>query len=224
MFADEQKAHPDGWAFCCLMGALLLRLGWLGLQEEFEWGFVCISGGRTRPSPGRRIIWSVRGRIFCWTAGCFRGTGRTGARHQLAPGAAPEQSEQLECGGAVACAHRPLRRSAAAGEAGISRADLYDAGDDRPVRADAEGRAHIQESDAEFMNKRHGPEEAIGVPPGPAPMQPLYTQDDAAQVNQLFKPVKLHEPQLLAGSTKDAGFTMTLDERGTHAGVDQRAD
>ena len=31
------------------------------------------------------------------------------------------------------------RRSAAAGEAGVSRADLHDAGDHRPVRADAEG-------------------------------------------------------------------------------------
>jgi metallo-beta-lactamase family protein len=69
--------------------------------------------------------------------------------------------------------------------------------------------AHIQESDAEFLSKRRGRRGAIGMPPGPAPMQPLYTQDDAAQVNQLFKPVKLHEPQLLAGSTKDAGFTMT---------------
>ena len=28
-------------------------------------------------------------------------------------------------------------------------------------------------------------------------------------MNQLFRPVKLHQPQVLAGSTKDAGFTMT---------------
>ena len=49
-------------------------------HEESAWQFVCISGGRTRPSPGRRIIWSVRGRIFCWTAGCFRGGGRTRRR------------------------------------------------------------------------------------------------------------------------------------------------
>ena len=69
--------------------------------------------------------------------------------------------------------------------------------------------AHIQESDAEFLSKRQGRRKAIGVPPGPGPMQPLYTQDDAEQVNHLFKPVKIHEPQLLAGSTKDAGFTMT---------------
>jgi metallo-beta-lactamase family protein len=76
--------------------------------------------------------------------------------------------------------------------------------------------AHIQESDAEFISKRHGRRTAIGVPagPGPIPVPPLYSQDDAAQVNQLFKPVKLYEPQLLAGSTKDAGFTMTSSNAG----------
>jgi metallo-beta-lactamase family protein len=74
--------------------------------------------------------------------------------------------------------------------------------------------AHIQEGDAEFLNKRRQRRSAIGVPPGPPPMEPLYTQEDAAQVNQLFKPVNLHEPQLLAGSTKDAGFTMTSSNAG----------
>jgi metallo-beta-lactamase family protein len=74
--------------------------------------------------------------------------------------------------------------------------------------------AHIQESDAEFLSKRQGRRRAIGVPPGPAPVPPLYTQDDAAQAQQLFKPVTLHEPQLLAGSTKDAGFTMTSSNAG----------
>jgi metallo-beta-lactamase family protein len=74
--------------------------------------------------------------------------------------------------------------------------------------------AHIQESDAEFMSKRGDKRKAIGMPPGPAPVPPLYTQDDAAQVEQQFRPVKLHEPQLLAGSTKDAGFTMTSTNAG----------
>jgi metallo-beta-lactamase family protein len=74
--------------------------------------------------------------------------------------------------------------------------------------------AHIQESDAQFINKRHRRRQQIKVPPGPQPMQPLYTQDDAAQVSQLFRPVKLHEPQLLAGSTRDAGFTMTSANAG----------
>ena len=69
--------------------------------------------------------------------------------------------------------------------------------------------AHIQESDAEFVNRRGRRRKSIGVPPGAPPVPPLYGQEDAEQVNQLFRPVKLHEPQLLAGSTKDAGFTMT---------------
>jgi metallo-beta-lactamase family protein len=69
--------------------------------------------------------------------------------------------------------------------------------------------AHIQESDAEFMSRRRGRRSSIGVAPGPEPVQPLYTQEDAAEVNRHFQPVKLHEPQLLAGSRKDAGFTMT---------------
>jgi metallo-beta-lactamase family protein len=76
--------------------------------------------------------------------------------------------------------------------------------------------AHIQESDAEFMDKRRGRRSAIGVPPGPAPIPtpPLYTQEDAAQVQPLFRPVELHQPQLLQGSTKDAGFTMTSSNAG----------
>ena len=74
--------------------------------------------------------------------------------------------------------------------------------------------AHIQESDAEFISKRAAGARAIGMPPGPAPVPPLYTQDDAAQVSSSSSPVKLHEPQLLAGSTKDAGFTMTSSNAG----------
>jgi metallo-beta-lactamase family protein len=69
--------------------------------------------------------------------------------------------------------------------------------------------AHIQESDAEFIGKRTGRRSAIRMPPGPGPVAPLYGQEDAERATQLFKPVKLHEPQVLAGSTKDAGFTMT---------------
>jgi metallo-beta-lactamase family protein len=69
--------------------------------------------------------------------------------------------------------------------------------------------AHIQEGDADFMNRRRQRRSAIGAPPGPAPMPPLYGQEDAEQVNRQFLPVELHHPQILAGSTKDAGFTMT---------------
>jgi metallo-beta-lactamase family protein len=74
--------------------------------------------------------------------------------------------------------------------------------------------AHIQESDAQFLSKRGDRRKSIGMPPGPAPVAPLYTQDDAAQVEKQFQPVKLHEPQLLAGSSKDAGFTMTTSNAG----------
>ena len=74
--------------------------------------------------------------------------------------------------------------------------------------------AHIQETDAQFIGKRFGRRQQIKVPPGPAAMPPLYTQADADQVNQLFRPVKLHEPQVLAGSTRDAGFTMTSTNAG----------
>jgi metallo-beta-lactamase family protein len=74
--------------------------------------------------------------------------------------------------------------------------------------------AHIQESDAEFLSRRHRRRASIGVPTGPGPVPPLYGQEDAAQVSELFRPVKLHTPQLLAGSTKDAGFTMTSTNAG----------
>ncbi len=74
--------------------------------------------------------------------------------------------------------------------------------------------AHIQESDAEFLSRRHGRRASIGVPPGPEPVAPLYTQDDAAQVATQFQPLKLHTPQLLAGSTKDAGFTVSYTNAG----------
>jgi metallo-beta-lactamase family protein len=74
--------------------------------------------------------------------------------------------------------------------------------------------AHIQEGDAEFMNKRRQRRSAVGAPPGPAPVEPLYTQADAEQVSRQFQSVSLHQPQLLAGSTKDAGFTMTSTNAG----------
>jgi metallo-beta-lactamase family protein len=80
-----------------------------------------------------------------------------------------------------------------------------------PMLKDA---AHIQESDAEFIGKIRNRRAAAGAPPGPAPMQPLYTQDDATQATQLFRPFNLHQPQLLAGSTADAGFTITTTNAG----------
>ena len=41
---------------------------------------------------------------------------------------------------------------------------------------------HIQESDAEFLNKKHRR-------PGEPLVEPLYTQEDASRVNQYFKPI-----------------------------------
>lgn len=74
--------------------------------------------------------------------------------------------------------------------------------------------AHIQESDAAFVNKWAWRRKSIGVPADPDGVKPLYTQEDAAQALQQFKPVKLHTPQLLAGSTADAGFTTTTYDAG----------
>jgi metallo-beta-lactamase family protein len=74
--------------------------------------------------------------------------------------------------------------------------------------------AHIQEGDADFLSRRRGRRASIGVPPGPEPVEPLYTQDDAAQVVSQFQPLKLHTPQVLAGSTKDAGFTVSYTNAG----------
>jgi metallo-beta-lactamase family protein len=74
--------------------------------------------------------------------------------------------------------------------------------------------AHIQESDVDFLSRRHKSRASIGAPPGAEPIQPLYSQEDSAQVQRQFVPVKLHEPQLLAGSTADAGFTMTSSNAG----------
>jgi metallo-beta-lactamase family protein len=74
--------------------------------------------------------------------------------------------------------------------------------------------AHIQESDAEFISKQRGRRRSIGIDPGPAPVAPLYSQEDAAQVAQQMRPLDLHKPQLLAGSTADAGFSVTLANAG----------
>jgi metallo-beta-lactamase family protein len=74
--------------------------------------------------------------------------------------------------------------------------------------------AHIQEGDADFMNRRRGKRRMIGAPEGASPIEPLYTEADAEQVLQQLKPVKLYEPQLLAGSSADAGFSISLTNAG----------
>ncbi|HWF09981.1 MAG TPA: MBL fold metallo-hydrolase [Bryobacteraceae bacterium] len=46
--------------------------------------------------------------------------------------------------------------------------------------------AHIAESDAEFVNRKH---------PEDPPVEPLYTIEDAAATMELFRPVNLHTPR-----------------------------
>ena len=75
--------------------------------------------------------------------------------------------------------------------------------------------AHIQESDAEFVSRRTHRRQSIGIATGVGgAVAPLYRQQDAVQAIQQFAPVKLHTPQLLAGSTADAGFTTTTYDAG----------
>ena len=75
--------------------------------------------------------------------------------------------------------------------------------------------AHIQESDAEFVSRRTHRRQSIGIATGDGvAVPPLYTQQDAVQAIQQFAPVTLHTPQLLAGSTADAGFTTTTYDAG----------
>jgi metallo-beta-lactamase family protein len=74
--------------------------------------------------------------------------------------------------------------------------------------------AHIQESDAEFVNRRAQRRRSIGVPANGGAIAPLYNQADAEQTVRQFKPVMMHTPQLLAGSTADAGFTTTTFDAG----------
>jgi metallo-beta-lactamase family protein len=45
--------------------------------------------------------------------------------------------------------------------------------------------AHIAESDAEFVNRKH---------PDDPPVKPLFTVDDAAAAMRLFRPVRYHQP------------------------------
>ncbi len=74
--------------------------------------------------------------------------------------------------------------------------------------------AHIQEGDADFMNRRRGRRSMLKLNPGAEPVQPLYTQEDAEQVSRQMQRMQMHEPKLLAGSTKDAGFSVSLSNAG----------
>src|SRR5438309_7677306 len=56
--------------------------------------------------------------------------------------------------------------------------------------------AHIQEKDAEFVNKRREKRKAAGAENGI--VEPLYVTADAERTLPLFQPVPYHSPQLLA--------------------------
>jgi len=60
--------------------------------------------------------------------------------------------------------------------------------------------AHIAESDAEFVNRHH---------PDEAPVQPLYTSEDAEATLPLFRPVPYHQPTAIGG-----GLTMESYDAG----------
>jgi metallo-beta-lactamase family protein len=53
--------------------------------------------------------------------------------------------------------------------------------------------AHIQEKDAEFLNKRRDKRKAMGLVNGH--VEPLYTMADAERTLPLFRPVPYHQPQ-----------------------------
>jgi metallo-beta-lactamase family protein len=55
--------------------------------------------------------------------------------------------------------------------------------------------AHIQEKDAEFLNKRRDKRKAMGLVNGL--VEPLYTMADAERTLPLFRPVQYHEPREL---------------------------
>src|SRR5450432_3678451 len=63
--------------------------------------------------------------------------------------------------------------------------------------------AHIQEKDAEFLNKRREKRKAAGIEDGI--VEPLYTMADAEETLPLFQPVAYHQPHTLAaGLTYEA--------------------
>jgi len=70
--------------------------------------------------------------------------------------------------------------------------------------------AHIQEKDAEFVNKRRDKRKAMGIENGHA--EPLYTMADAERTLPLFRPVPYHEPQELTPGLRyeayDAGHIL----------------
>jgi metallo-beta-lactamase family protein len=82
--------------------------------------------------------------------------------------------------------------------------------------------AHIQEKDAEFLNRRQDKRKAMGIENGH--VEPLYTTEDAEATMPLFQPVPYHAPQAvtpgLTYESFDAGHMLgssfvVLHEAGT---------
>ncbi|HEY3739775.1 MAG TPA: MBL fold metallo-hydrolase [Bryobacteraceae bacterium] len=58
----------------------------------------------------------------------------------------------------------------------------------KPMLADS---AHLQESDADFLNRRTARRRRIGAPDPTPLIEPLYTSEDAEKTQPLFRPVEL---------------------------------
>jgi metallo-beta-lactamase family protein len=92
----------------------------------------------------------------------------------------------------------------------------------KPMLADS---AHLQESDAEFLNRRTARRRRIGAFDATPEVQPLYTSEDAEKTQPLFRPVELgHTTEVGPGltyRTVEAGhmlgstaMTLELNENG----------
>jgi len=69
--------------------------------------------------------------------------------------------------------------------------------------------AHLQEKDAEFIQKRNSRRKAVGIDDYNTPVPPLYTVEDAAAVMEHFEPCALHLKKTIGN-----GLTIELSNAG----------